>query len=68
MNSTFFYEHFVEDQYWKECTIRTIGMKTQELFENLSPSTAYRFRVRCVDSKTEVTTVTKWTSMKVIAT
>ena len=46
MNHTYFYVNMVEDRYWRDCTITTLGMVRLYRFFDLLSGRPYRFRVR----------------------
>ena len=43
-------------------------MVAMHTYFNLTPGTAYRFKLRMVDNATNSTTFTKWTEVKPLAT
>lgn len=68
-NHTYFYENFITDEYWEDCNIHeTDRMVAMYTFYDLTPGTAYRFKIRMVDNATNSTTFTNWTPVRPLAT
>ena len=69
MNHTHFYVSMVEDRYWRDCTITTLGMVRLHRFFDLLSGRPYRFRVRQlhIDYPSKNIT-TPWSWPKILAT